>query len=90
MCAFWLLNTLGWHLDGALREDRTWGIATVRSRLLGRLEAFLALAGALTQLPAVQGLAERLLEVLGERWPEAPPLPLYPAFATDRASGQSR
>ncbi|PYN25949.1 MAG: hypothetical protein DMD99_06945 [Candidatus Rokuibacteriota bacterium] len=90
VCAFWLLNTLGWHLDGALREDRTWGIATVRSRLLGRLEAFLALAGALTQLPAVQGLAERLLEVLGERWPEAPPLPLYPAFATDRASGQSR
>ena len=80
VCAFWLLNTLGWLLQGALREDRTWGIATVRSRLLARLETFLAIAGERGQLPAVRGMAERLLEVLRERWPEAPPLPLYPAF----------
>jgi len=80
VCAFWLLNTLGWQLQGALREDRTWGIATVRSRLLARLETFLAIAGERGQLPAVRGMAERLLEVLRERWPEAPPLPLYPAF----------
>jgi len=80
VCAFWLLNTLGWQLQGALREDRTWGIATVRSRLLARLEAFLAIAGERGQLPAVRGMAERLLGVLRERWPEASPLPLYPAF----------
>jgi hypothetical protein len=80
VCAFWLLNSLGWQLQGALREDRTWGIATVRSRLLARLETFLAIAGERGQLPAVRGMAERLLEVLRERWPEAPPLPLYPAF----------
>ncbi len=80
VCAFWLLNTLGWQLQGALREDRTWGIATVRSRLLARLETFLAIAGERGQLPAVRGMAERLLEVFRERWPEARPLPLYPAF----------
>jgi hypothetical protein len=81
VCAFWLLNTLGRHLDGALREDRTWGIATIRPRLLARLEAFLTIAGELGQLPAVRGMAERLLEVLRERWSEAQPLPVYPAFA---------
>jgi thiamine kinase-like enzyme len=80
VCAFWLLNTLGWQLQGALREDRTWGIATVRSRLLSRLETFVTIAGERRQLPAVRGVAERLLEVLRERWREAPLLPHYPAF----------
>ncbi|PYN84039.1 MAG: hypothetical protein DMD87_29240 [Candidatus Rokuibacteriota bacterium] len=80
VCAFWLLNTLGWQLQGALREDRTWGIATVRSRLLARLETFLTIAGERDQLPAVRRMAGRLLAVLRERWPEARPLPLYPAF----------
>ena len=85
VCAFWLLNTLGWHLESALREDRTWGIATIRPRLIARLEGFLTLAGELAQLLAVRGMAERLLEVLRERWPEAQPLPLYPAFEMDHA-----
>lgn len=80
VCAFWWLNTLGWHLEGALRDDRTWGIATVRSRLLARLEVFLTIAGARAELPAVGDMAERLLEVLRTRWPETPRLPLYPAF----------
>jgi len=80
VCAFWLLNTLGWHLQGALREDRTWGIATVRSRLVARLETFVTIAGERGHLPAIRGVAERLLEDLCERWREAPPLPLYPAF----------
>ena len=84
VCAFWVLNTLGWHLEGALREDRTWGIATIRSRLLARLEAFLTIAEELGNLPAVRGTAERLLAVLRKRWPEAQPLRLYPAFAAAR------
>src|SRR5262245_18533391 len=81
VCAFWLLSTLGWHLDGAIREDRTWGIATVRSRFLARLEGFLTIAGERAQLPALRGMAERLLQVLRDRWPEGQPLSLYPAFA---------
>jgi hypothetical protein len=79
-CAFWVVNTLSRHLEGALGEDRPWGIATMRPRLLARLEAFIATADEFNQLPAVRGTASRLLEVLEKRWPEAPPLPLYPAF----------
>jgi hypothetical protein len=79
-CAFWVVNTLGRHLEGALGEDRPWGIATMRPRLLARLEAFIATAAEFDQLPAVRGTASRLLEVLEKRWPEAPQLPLYPAF----------
>ena len=86
VCAFWLLNTLGWQLEGALREDRTWGIATIRPRLLARLEVFLTTAGEFAQLPAVRGTAERLLEVLRERWADAEPLPLYPAFRNESSS----
>jgi hypothetical protein len=79
-CASWVVNTLGRHLEGALREDRPWGIATMRPRLLARLEAFIATAEEFDQLPAVRGTASRLLEVLDKRWPEISPLPLYPAF----------
>jgi hypothetical protein len=79
-CTFWLVNTLGRHLEGALGEDRPWGIATMRPRLLARLGAFIATAEEFNQLPVVRGTASRLLEVLNKRWPEAPPLPLYPAF----------
>jgi hypothetical protein len=28
MCGFWLLGILGWHLERALEENDTWGIAT--------------------------------------------------------------
>jgi hypothetical protein len=79
-CAFWVFNTLSWQLEGVLQEDRTWGIATVRSRLLARLEAFIATADDFGYLPAMRGTASRVLEVLRTRWPETPPLPLYPAF----------
>jgi hypothetical protein len=79
-CTFWVVNTLDRHLERALGEDRPWGIATMRPRLLARLEAFIATAEEFNQLPAVRGTVSRLLEVLDKRWPEAPPLPLYPAF----------
>lgn len=81
VCAVWLLNTLARHLEGALREDRTWGIATMRPRVLARLEDFVTTAGERAQLPSLRGTAAQLLDVLRARWPEARPLPLYPAFA---------
>ena len=77
---YWLLNTLEWHLERALEEDRTWGIASARQRILARLEAFVTTTENFGHLPAVQGTAGRLLDVLRERWPETPPLPMYPAF----------
>ena len=34
-------------------------------------------------LPALRRTASRVLEVLRQRWPATPPLPLYPAFRQD-------
>ena len=80
VCGFWLLSTLGQSLARALEADRTWGIGTIRQRLLARLEAFIATAEEFDQLPALRGTANRLLEALHRQWGETPPLPLYPAF----------
>jgi hypothetical protein len=80
VCAFWLLQSCSWLLPGALQEDHTWGIASVRSRILARLEAFITTASDFDQLPATRMAANHLLEVLQERWPATEPLPLYPAF----------
>jgi hypothetical protein len=80
MCGFWLLGTLAWHLERALEEDDTWGIATVRSRLLARLGAFIETATSSNQLPALRATATALLDHLRRRWPDTPPLPVYPAF----------
>jgi thiamine kinase-like enzyme len=79
-CGFWLLANLIWYLEDALKEDRTWGNATMRSRLLARLEVFITTSESFNQLPAARGTASRLLEVLLRRWPRAEPLVLYPAF----------
>ena len=79
-CGFWLFNTLSRHLDGALEADHTWGIATMRQRLLARLEAFVGVAEELNQLPGLRGIAGRVLQALGKLWPGTDPLPLYPAF----------
>jgi hypothetical protein len=79
-CGFWLLNTLSRHLDRALEADHTWGIATMRQRLLARLEAFVDVAEEFDQLPGLRGIAGRVLQELGKLWPETDPLPLYPAF----------
>ena len=79
-CGFWLLSTLSRDLSRAVEADRTWGIGTMRQRLLARLEAFITFAGESDQLPALRAMASRLLDVLHKAWPETSPLPLYPAF----------
>jgi hypothetical protein len=81
MCALTLVNRLGWDLPGALRADRTRGMATVRQRTLAQLQAFVTTAEAMHKLPALLGAAGRLLEVLQARWAETPPLAYFPAFA---------
>jgi len=82
-CAYWVLRTLVRHLPQALDDDRTWGIAPIRPRLVSRLEAFITTAEASHRLPALRRTASRVLEVLRRRWPATPPLPLYPAFRQD-------
>jgi Phosphotransferase enzyme family len=80
VCGFWLLSTLGRHVANAIEADRTWGIATMRQRVLARLEAFVATADEFDRRPALRGVAARLLESLRKIWLDVAPLPLYPAF----------
>ena len=80
ICGFWLLNTLVRHLERALEEDQSWGLASLRQRILARVEAFVTASEDFKQLPALRGTAGRLLTLLGKRWPESAQLPLYPAF----------
>jgi hypothetical protein len=80
ICGYWLLHTLAWHLEPALKEDRNWGIAGVRQRILARLEAFAITAEEFGRFPAVHETANHLRDTLSKRWPEIQPLPLYPAF----------
>jgi hypothetical protein len=79
-CGYWMLNTLTRHLEPALRKDRHWGIATIRQRILARLEAFITTAQEFNQLPGLRGTASQLLERLRQQWSDVPDLPLYPAF----------
>ena len=79
-CGFWLFHTLLWHLERCLEEDPSWGLASIRQRILARLEAFITTSEEFGHFPATRGTAGRLLELLGKRWPETPALPLYPAF----------
>ncbi|WAS96422.1 phosphotransferase [Nannocystis punicea] len=80
MSGYWLIASLAWLLERAIEADSDWGIATTRSRILARLEAFITAATAFDRLPALRGTADALLEQLHRRWPESQPLPLYPAF----------
>lgn len=76
-----MFGSLSWLLEGALEEDRTWGISTNRPRLLWHLEAAIAGADKAGVLPGLRAAAIGWRADLGARWPEAVPLALYPAFA---------
>jgi len=79
-CAHWALGTLTWHLDGSLKEDREWGISTMRPRILARLDAFIATAESHGKLPALHQTLAILADDLRAQWPDMEDLPLYPAF----------
>ncbi|MEZ4859976.1 MAG: phosphotransferase [Caldilineaceae bacterium] len=78
--AYSLIISFSWLLTNALEKDSTWGIASVRARILTWLEIFTATATTHNELPATRGAAGRLLDLLQAHWPETDPLPLYPAF----------
>jgi hypothetical protein len=52
----------------------------MRQRALTRLEAFVTTAEESNQLPALRGMAGRLLEILRNAWSDVIAAPLYPAF----------
>lgn len=79
--AIWLFTSLSWRLDEALKEDSKWGIWSIRGRLLWYLQAVIEAAASANVLPGISEAAERWLSALRQRWPDALPLGLYPAFA---------
>jgi tRNA A-37 threonylcarbamoyl transferase component Bud32 len=85
ICAYWLLNTLGYHLNlnDSLGEDRIWGVASVRSRIISRLEIFITTSEKFNYLPTIRSVSSSLLDLLYKFWPEVKLLPLYPAFRTE-------
>jgi hypothetical protein len=77
-----MFGSLSWLLDGALKEETRWGIATRRSRLLWYLEAAADGTRRAGSLYGLRDTALRWRAELGTRWPDCQPLALYPAFAT--------
>jgi hypothetical protein len=77
--AFWACEGV-YGLEWALKEDREWGIAGVNSRLLTRLETFIAAADAYRRWPALRAMCAQALEALARLWPDVQTLPVYPAF----------
>jgi len=82
VAAFWTIGVLKWELERALKEDGRWGIAGTRERILSRLQMFLETARSADQMPALCAVYTKVLADLQSRWPEATPLPIYPAFRT--------
>jgi hypothetical protein len=63
-----------------LVEDSEWGIASVRSRIISRLEVFAATSEEYGLLPGLRECAYRVHAELRRRWPETDRLSIYPAF----------
>jgi hypothetical protein len=79
--AFWVVRDITTRLlEGALKEDQTWGISTWRQRLIHRLPAFVELAHRHDHLPALAETAEALHRRLTGRWVALAPMPTYPAL----------
>ena len=83
MAAVWLFTTLSWRLGPALESDDSWGIWSIRGRLLWYLEQVIAMTAAARVLPGLTESAAAWLSDLRCRWPDTVPLGYYPAFASE-------
>jgi hypothetical protein len=82
VAAIWLFTCLEWRLDQALEKDESWGIASLRSRLLWYLEAVADITATGGVLPGLEKTVADWLTELRKRWPDASSLGFYPAFLT--------
>ncbi len=80
-----LFGSLEWHLETALKGDSTWGIATLRNRILWHLQVAIEAMERAEVLPGSQRAAQAWLSDLRQRWPDVQALPVYPAFAASAA-----
>ena len=84
MCAFWVLQTCeaGGPMPALMESDHSWGISTVRQRVLLRTGIFAELSARHGHLRALGEAVAGLAAVLRARWPEdAGQMPVYPAFS---------
>jgi hypothetical protein len=77
----WLLASLGWLLERALKEDTVWGVSTLRSRVLFYLARAVEITAHRDGFAGIAKVSAQLLAELGDRWPATTPMALYPAFA---------
>lgn len=80
-CGFWLLTNLHGMLERALQFDGVWGVATLRQRIVKRLDAFVGAADEAGHLGDLRDVAARLYEALSQRWGNT--LPLYDGFGRE-------
>ena len=79
-CVYWLVTTLGWSLELAVRRNPQWGISTHRQRHPLRAENTAAVCDRFGHFPAMADLARRIAGVLRERWGHEAEMPLYQPF----------
>ncbi|MCX6988514.1 MAG: phosphotransferase [Chlamydiae bacterium] len=80
-CAHHMLTKDMGLIPHILEEDSIRGISSQRSRVISHLQAFIAISEKHQTLPALRSMAVQILHSLEDRWPNAKPLHLYPAFS---------
>ncbi len=79
--AGWLVERLiTRRLTNWLENDAPWGLSTTRQRVMALIKQLLARPNLATLLPCLAAVASELERQLSARWPDLPPMPLYPAF----------
>jgi hypothetical protein len=78
-CAFSTLYSLQFY-NNLWTEDDTWGIATIRQRVITRFELLSEASAQFDYLSVLGETAQRVAERLQALWLEIEPMPLYPAF----------
>jgi aminoglycoside/choline kinase family phosphotransferase len=81
VAAIWLFGSLAWLLEGALKQDKDWGLSTGRARILHYLNVAIQMTADADVLPGTRQAASAWLDDLRGRWQSCQPLAPYPAFA---------
>ncbi len=82
MASVWLFTCLSQDLEEALKSDEKWGLWSIRGRLLWYLQAVVRMNDEADVLPGIKRAVQAWLADLSDRWPDATPLGLFPAFAS--------
>ena len=78
----WAWVTFSGHI-GALEEDRSWGLVTVRQRILFRFGLVVKMLAQSGLYPAAAETTRRTLDHLAQRWKDVAAMPLYRAFRAE-------